>query len=171
MRTAYPKNEKKPAGRTPDGLFVLLEIDDGSPTVRRSHVPAVTTSGTAISTLAGVLLPLRDVRVELLQLIGREDGTHRRDLSFTLLLHLRTERLHLRPRRRGVAALPSRARIGHGLPELLVGRVVFLTLAHRLQLGFLIGGEVDALQQAFTGSTTHPASFVLDPLGLLRRLR
>src|SRR4051812_38469250 len=118
--------------------------------------------------LRGVLLPRRDIRVELLLLIRRQDRAHRRKLLLACLLHLRAKRLHLRARRSSIPALASRAGVFHRLLELIVRLVV---LAQLLEASLLIRGQANALEQLPTGTTpTHPALALLLPLRLLSRL-
>src|SRR5204863_2982276 len=112
-RASYPVagNEKSPPGFLPRRALCPIPVDDESTTVRRSHDAAVMATGAAFPSptpvLRGILLQLRQVGVELLLLIGGEDGAHRRESTLALLLHLRTQRLHLRTRRRRCAALPG----------------------------------------------------------------
>src|SRR5207237_2284458 len=130
LRTLSPAMRKARRGKNAGGLFVLHPVDDESTTVRRSHVAAVMATGAAFPSptlvLRGILLQLHQVGVELLLLIGGEDGAHRREPTLALLLHLRTQGLHLRTRRRRVPALPGRAGVCHGLSELVI-RLLTLT--------------------------------------------
>src|SRR5690348_7735797 len=170
-RTLRKTEKNNPPGHHPGGCFVLPTVADDLPTVRRSRVLAAAAAAAAFPTrvlaLRGVLLPLRDVRVELLLLIGREDRSHRRELTLTLLLHLRTQRLHLRARARGVALLTHRAGILHRLAELVIG---LLALSQLLQARFLGIGEGDVLEE-LTAGAAHAAMALLLTLWLLSRLR
>src|SRR5689334_12438020 len=61
---------------------------------------ATTTRLVAVVPMSALLAPLlhcRNVRVELLLLVGVQDGSKRRDLLITLTLHLPANLFHLRP--------------------------------------------------------------------------
>src|SRR4051812_18197140 len=127
------------------------------------------TLASRVLVLGRALLPARDVRVELLLLLRREDRAHRGNLPLPRLLHLRTERLHLRPRRGRVAALTCRASVLHRLLELVVR---LLGLAKVLQLGLLVSRERDALEELPARTApAHAALALLLTLWLLRGLR
>jgi hypothetical protein len=125
----------------------------------------------ATSPLAGVLLPLRDVRVELFPLVRGENGPDRRNMTFPRLLHLRPQRLHLRSRRRGVTPLPRRAGASHRFAHLLIGRIGPPALPQLLETSLLIRGEVDALHEALARPALPTTPGVFDSLRRLRRLR
>src|SRR5512147_1932852 len=99
-----------------------MRLPAGAAGTRLVTVVAVVATRTA-------LLHRRDVRVELLLLLGRQNRAERRDLTLALPVYLAATLLHLRPRGRGVAALARRTRLLHHRAELLAA---LLHLGHVL---------------------------------------
>src|SRR5689334_14475340 len=170
-RTLRKAKKNDPPGQSSQRVFCPPTVADELPTVRRSRVLAVMAAAAAVPTrilaLCRVLLPRRDVRVELLLLIRCEDRSHRRELTLALLLHLRAQRLHLGAGAGGVALLTHFAGILHRLAELVIG---LLALAQLLQARLLGVGEVDVLEE-LTARSPHAALALLLTLWLLGRLR
>src|SRR5215213_2984950 len=111
--------------------------------------------------LLRALLPRRDVGVELLLLIGVQDGAQRGDLVFALHVHLLADFLHLRARGHRVTTLPGLTRFLHDGAELLARllHLRLLLLAKRLEPGLLGVRQGDTLEQRTlrSASATHAA--------------
>src|SRR5690242_1471710 len=100
-----------------------------------------------MTTLRSPLLHRRDVRVELLLLLGGQDRPQRRDLLLALMLHLRPNLGHLRARGCRVATLARGTDLLAHRVELLavLGHGRLLILTDRLEPTLLRVGQVDAL--------------------------
>src|SRR5690349_5854029 len=121
-----------------------------------------------MSALRAPLLHGSDVRVELLLLVGVQDGSERRDLLITLTLLLPANLFHLRARGGGVAALARFTRFLHGCAELLAGllHLRLLLLADCRETVLLCVGQVDALEEHATRAAATSAVLTI-PLAMV----